>query len=135
MLISSLRLNRVCKNDSVNLHSEFEACVRPPLKENKRRKTNAHTHTHTKSHLLIHQRRISDLVKYLRDESFLQTVHSLKLLTISSKILHRKFLTGSQVHFYRDHSFITFTKFSEKLTFLTPRYAPFYVRISGGKKC
>ena len=93
-----------------------------------------HTHTHTKSHLLIHQGSISDLVKYLRDESFLQTVHSVKLLTISSKILHRKFLTGSQVHFYRDHSFITFTKFSEKLTFLTPRYAPFYVRISGCKK-
>ena len=45
-LISSLRLNPACKNGSVNLHSEFEACVRPPLKENNRRKTKAHAYTH-----------------------------------------------------------------------------------------
>ena len=36
--------------------------------------------------------------------------------------------------FAGDHSFSTFSKFSEKLTFLTPD-THIYMHVSGGKKC
>ena len=44
------------------------------------------------------------------------------------------FARNGLIHFNRDHSFSTFAKFSEKLTFLTPDKHT-YVCESGGKKC